>query len=205
MYNKKKIRIRQLNAIETKNKLFEVALSLFSVYGFENTTIEQITSRAGVSKGNFYNHYPTKESIFDELFHRIDEHYENVFRDVNPNASASDKIVTIFREMCNYLNNICGINAIQVFYANQITKKDSSLKILNNKNRTFYTLLRQIVTQGKQNGEFRTDLEDEYFVELIARLARALVYDWCLYEKEFKLSLEVTRYTDFIISAISKK
>jgi len=205
LLRKKNPGIRQINALETKNKLFESAIALFSVYGFENTTIEQITSRAGVSKGNFYNHYANKDSIFNELFHRIDEHYEHVFRQISPDESSANKLRLLYREMCNYLSNICGIGAIKVFYASQITKKDHNNKILNNKNRSFYEFIRQIVRQGKQNGDFITDFDDEFMTELIARFARGLVYDWCLYDKEFDLKNEVNRYLDFIIRAISVK
>ena len=56
---KKNITQRTLNALETKNKIFETAIKLFKKYGYDKVTIEDITKQAKVSKGNFYTHFKT--------------------------------------------------------------------------------------------------------------------------------------------------
>ncbi|MEA4825440.1 MAG: hypothetical protein VB130_02220, partial [Clostridium sp.] len=117
---------------------------------------------------------------------------------------ASNRLRIIIEAMCDYCKNVCGINAIQVIYANQVSAT-KHVKILNNKERPFYSFLREIVTLGQSNGEFRDDIKSEDLVELIARFCRALLYDWCLYNNDFDLEIEGTHYTDFILTSLRKK
>lgn len=49
----------------------EAAQALFLELGVGSTTIEQITSRAGVAKGTFYLHYTSKEEIHGALGERF--------------------------------------------------------------------------------------------------------------------------------------
>ena len=43
------------------------ALSLFNERGFEATTIDDITERADVAKGTFFNYFPRKEAVVEYL------------------------------------------------------------------------------------------------------------------------------------------
>ncbi len=49
---------------EIHERIFRSALDLFAERGFAGTTIEQITERADVGKGTFFNYFPTKEHVF---------------------------------------------------------------------------------------------------------------------------------------------
>lgn len=50
-----------------KDKIIHESLKLFSLKGFISTSIQDIMTAAGVSKGGFYNHFKSKE----ELFHAV--------------------------------------------------------------------------------------------------------------------------------------
>ncbi len=47
-----------------KEKIVVESLKLFSLKGFLNTSIEDILSAAGTSKGGFYNHFKSKDDLF---------------------------------------------------------------------------------------------------------------------------------------------
>ena len=47
----------------TRKKVFKAALELFAKKGFEETIIEDITKRAKVAKGTFYNFFSKKEDV----------------------------------------------------------------------------------------------------------------------------------------------
>jgi AcrR family transcriptional regulator len=49
--------------------LLETSLKLFSQEGYDATGVAQICLAAGVSKGAFYHHFPSKQAIFLELLH----------------------------------------------------------------------------------------------------------------------------------------
>ena len=51
----------------TKEKIFEVSIDLFSQYGYDGVSIRQIAKEVGIKESSIYNHYPSKESILDEI------------------------------------------------------------------------------------------------------------------------------------------
>jgi len=57
----------QKRSKETRDLILKVALDLFSRTGFEATSVAEICQAAGVSKGAFYHHFPTKQVVFMEL------------------------------------------------------------------------------------------------------------------------------------------
>jgi AcrR family transcriptional regulator len=62
----------------TKNKLKieRAALRLFTRQGFHGTTVREIARGAGVSMGKLYLYYPTKEEIFIDLVHHMEQRME---------------------------------------------------------------------------------------------------------------------------------
>src|SRR5277367_2380817 len=55
---------RERRSSETRERIFQAALRLFSERGFHNVTVEQITESADVGKGTFFNYFPSKEHLF---------------------------------------------------------------------------------------------------------------------------------------------
>jgi AcrR family transcriptional regulator len=56
-----------------KKELMDEAMHIFSLKGFAQTSIQEIALAAGISKGAFYKHYESKESLFIELLKRHQE------------------------------------------------------------------------------------------------------------------------------------
>ncbi|MGV6846418.1 MAG: TetR/AcrR family transcriptional regulator [Lutibacter sp.] len=62
--------IKQLELLK-KNKeniILEAALLLFAEHGYNTTSMESIAKQAGVSKGNLYNYFKSKESLLESVF-----------------------------------------------------------------------------------------------------------------------------------------
>ena len=58
---------RERKKQETRQRLLECAWQLFQEGGYDDTTVEDITEAADVAKGTFFNYFPTKEALLDEL------------------------------------------------------------------------------------------------------------------------------------------
>lgn len=59
----------------TKKEILEAALELFSVQGFEATSISQIASAVGIRKASLYSHFDNKQSILDALVKEVLKQY----------------------------------------------------------------------------------------------------------------------------------
>ena len=59
----------------TKEQILDVALELFSVRGYEATSISQIAEAVGIRKASLYSHYDGKQAILDALVEKIIDEY----------------------------------------------------------------------------------------------------------------------------------
>ena len=85
---------RKLQAEQTKDKLFFAADALLSEKKYEDITIRDIISKAGVSIGTFYHYFPTKLDVFYETYRVADYYFENV---VAPQLNESSSYENILK------------------------------------------------------------------------------------------------------------
>ena len=57
----------QQRSEETRAHILQAALSLFSKNGYDATSVAEICRAAGVSKGAFYHHFASKQTVFQSL------------------------------------------------------------------------------------------------------------------------------------------
>lgn len=49
---------------QTRGRIVEAARVLFNRHGFQEVTIDQVMKSAGLTRGGFYNHFKSKESLY---------------------------------------------------------------------------------------------------------------------------------------------
>ncbi|HAS56392.1 MAG TPA: TetR/AcrR family transcriptional regulator, partial [Firmicutes bacterium] len=52
---------------DTKEKIVDKALELFSIKGYEAVSVNEIAKAVGIRASSLYNHYPSKQAIFDAI------------------------------------------------------------------------------------------------------------------------------------------
>lgn len=60
----------------TKQEILEAALELFSVQGFEATSISKLADAVGIRKASLYSHFESKQAILDALVRDVLTQYE---------------------------------------------------------------------------------------------------------------------------------
>ena len=59
----------------TKQEILEASLDLFSVKGYEATSISQIANAVGIRKASLYSHFENKQAILDALVKDVLDQY----------------------------------------------------------------------------------------------------------------------------------
>jgi TetR/AcrR family transcriptional repressor of nem operon len=59
--------IQSMPRISVRPQIVDSALEQFHTRGFHNCSVEDITKAAGVPKGSFYNHFPSKDALAVEV------------------------------------------------------------------------------------------------------------------------------------------
>lgn len=88
---------------ERKSGIISAALKLFSQKGFYVTTIPDIAEKVGMSVGNFYNYFTSKDLLAKELVLYISQYLGDKIRAINEGDDSSEikiqKIVTMYFDM----------------------------------------------------------------------------------------------------------
>lgn len=61
--------------MNTKEKIFDVSLDLFSKKGYDSVSLREIADEVGIKKSSIYSHYSSKESILMDIF----EYFKGLF------------------------------------------------------------------------------------------------------------------------------
>lgn len=60
----------------TRERILDVSLDLFSVNGFDGVSVKQIADRVGIKDSSLYKHFRSKQEIFDTLLTEMNERFE---------------------------------------------------------------------------------------------------------------------------------
>lgn len=143
---------RERKKEETKRRIFISALELFHEKGFEHTTVDEITERADVAKGTFFNYFPRKESVLaylsEEWLERVEEEAAQKHR------LAADRITGFFTAVASAYgeNRTLAHLVVHAGMQQMICPED-----LQSRNR-LVSLVKDAVREGQESGEFRRDL-----------------------------------------------
>ncbi len=64
--------------MDTKAKIMDVALHMFSERGYEAVSIRDICGEVGIKESTLYYHFKNKQDILDSLFIRFEEHVNSL-------------------------------------------------------------------------------------------------------------------------------
>ena len=61
---------------QTKDKLFDMALDLFSKKGYDSVSVRTIASEVGIKESSIYNHYSSKKDILMSILNYFEEYFK---------------------------------------------------------------------------------------------------------------------------------
>lgn len=62
--------------MNTKERIFNVSLDLFSKKGYDSVSLREIAEEVGIQKSSIYSHYPSKEAILMDIFNQFTKSFE---------------------------------------------------------------------------------------------------------------------------------
>lgn len=83
---------------DIENRLLETARELFSRYGFQKTTVHEITEPVGIAEGTFYQFFDSKSEIYMRvLIREQDEVIDTVESDLQELTDPEEQLDHLFR------------------------------------------------------------------------------------------------------------
>ncbi len=81
--------------MNTKEKIFDVSLDLFSKKGYDSVSLREIAESVGIKKSSIYSHYPSKEAILLDIFQYLTDlfEYDELLNSEDLNLTAKNEIL----------------------------------------------------------------------------------------------------------------
>lgn len=174
----------------TRGRIISAAWKLFYDQGYENTTVEDIVFESETSKGSFYHYFEGKDALLGTLAYVFDEKYEELMETMPPEADAVEKLHYLNHELFAMIESSVSLDLLTRLLSTQLLARGE--KHLLDRDRTYFRLLRRIISEGQTAGELTRTRTVNEIVKAYALWERALLYDWCLCGGEYSL----VAYTD---------
>lgn len=172
MRERKEATLRQAKAEKTRNHIFDTALLLFREKGFDETAIRDITERAGVSVGNFYHYFPSKQAILEEEFRRADDDFKVLMDSDCLGCEGTARIVTYMRHYGAQVAT-AGYDMAKQLYTYRNT-------LFLRKDKPMQTGLTALVADCQEKGLLAATPPPGEICRFFFVAARGAVLDWCV-------------------------
>ena len=143
---------RETQKKQIRERILDEALTLFSVRGFEKTTVADIVEKCDIARGTFYNYFPDTQTLFDAL---IDELNQKVKVAIQHTRRESKTVYDyLYGTFKGYFNLISSPQMIQFHVLNQAHIRQSSYQS---------AIIKTIVKN--LNRDLKSDLKVKSFTE----------------------------------------
>ena len=85
--------------MDTKHKILDEALTLFSERGYANVYVNDIAERVGIKAPSLYKHYKNKQAIFDAIIDEMNNRFMEQASQLNINGMDPTKDADIYKNM----------------------------------------------------------------------------------------------------------
>jgi AcrR family transcriptional regulator len=165
----------QQRSIQTREILLAAATKQFSQQGYERTTIEQICSEAGLSKGAFFHHFPSKQvafmAILEAWLSGLDAQINGMVSEARDVPQGLVEMTTLTRDIFSVAN---GQLAMFLEFWTQSCRDPEVWKTTVAPYRRFTELFAGFLKKGMEEGSIR-QVDAEAGARMIVALAVGLL------------------------------
>lgn len=194
---------RERKKEETKERIFKVAVTLFRDKGFEATTIDDITERADVAKGTFFNYFPRKEAVLGYLLEvRMTEAVENGEAILAARRPARDKLLALYADVgAGYEED----RELSWFILMESMQR--AFTVSEDVHGRWHGLTESVIQQGQATGELRTKVDPSRAERVLHSTFLGCLFMWlkCPEAGDMNLQTELKERLALVLDGLAAK
>ena len=161
---------------DLKNLILDRAQSRLDRFGFQKTTMDEISRDCKISKRTLYEHFQDKAHLFDCLIEREGrKDLETIFTRMGEVTDPLDRLMQLLRTSIAYFS--------EDIFLTRLLKNDDALfsALLNGKSQLLITghlikIINGIIIEGQQKGRIRSEVNGQVAAYIGFRLFQAFSY-----------------------------
>ncbi len=158
---------------EKKERLYRTAIRLFGEYGYDGAAIDRLCTEAGVSKGSFFQYFPSKMHLLEFailVFDGFLAEWTAEVRASEPSALARDRLAYLYQALV--MNSKLSRSEEKFYHFVTSAVHHSVVSVSGiDLERHVHEYVAGIIRRGEETGEIRRD----FGVDLIGHLVSLIV------------------------------
>jgi len=150
----------QQRSENTRDQIITAAIDLFCRSGYDATGVAEICERAGVSKGAFYHHFPSKKNLFLAIMHQW---LDGIDAQLAAFREPGKPVPQTMQEMANAIGSIFTVASGQLPMFLEFMVQASRNAVVWDATiapyQTYQQQFARLLAEGQQEGSVRPDLD----------------------------------------------
>lgn len=181
----------------TRSKLLQSSYELFAEQGYEATTIAQITERAGVAKGTFFNYFLSKENVLAQLKTNIT--VEEALRLLKEPGPLTPHLYLLVHRLTEHLE---GPRPLTLAIFQGVIGKTSAVERQNEQIAEMKGAIVPLIQEGQRRGEFRSDLDPADMADMAVQTFFGALLYWGMGHGDEELARHMVHSFDYFFYRI---
>ena len=172
----KKLNKNEISRERSMNRLIQAAFELFVIRGYHATSLEAISSKAGLTKGSVYFYFGSKEKLILHMFEVLREDLVDglVATLRNPVGSHVDRIIRYIHKGADFgaerPNELLFMIQIAIEFARQENVIATAIR----------AAVEAVVSEAQAVGSMSSDIDGRSFASMIVAVHDGMMLEWHL-------------------------
>ncbi len=165
---------------DTKKNVINTSLRLFKEKGYQNVTIDEICSTAGISKSTFYYYFKTKDGLLDDFYDIESQIGIDQIESFITSNNRWEQFWNTIEPFVDHTINAGPEIISQLFIANLQTDRNTfSPENVNTR------IPVAIIKKGQEEGHFNNSSDAEEIYSVIKNTIIGIAVIWCIEKGSF--------------------
>ena len=189
-----------------KDKLIEKSMELFCEKGYHTTKVEEITKALGISKGNFYTYFGSKEEVLYEILNIMKNERIKMLEEIDTDKAPKEILKTFIEDYIQFFFKY--LKKVNLQNIDHFLKDEKVLNYAEEIQDILVDFLKKNIVE-----RIRESKNKEYNLRFISEFILASIEGFLLYEhlreklridKKYEITIEnkIDQITEFIYNAI---
>ncbi len=190
---------------ETRNHILEAAQRLFSLNGYDATGVAEICQTAGVSKGAFYHHFPSKQAVFLQLLQNWLAALDAGLNTISQGASDVPHLLMQMTYILTVVFQTAG-EQLPIFleYWLQASRDEDIWKATFAPYQHYQDFFARLVQQGIDEGSFKS-VDAHIAAQVIVALAVGLLLQGLLNPRDAEFPQAIRQCLQLFLDSLTQK
>ncbi|KAA1427810.1 TetR/AcrR family transcriptional regulator [Nocardioides antri] len=187
-----------------RERILSAAFVLFQESGYEGTSVNRIARAAGMTPAAIYWHFPSKQDVLAAMLTQMYERsYAELKGSVRPDAPAVERLGDYVRAYVRIQLESVGERRNHSYSALASSLTDESQRELGRLSRPYIGLMREILRQGIDEGDF--DIDDVSVTSYAISTMCEYVFTW--FRRGGRLSIEqaADKHLELVLRMVNAK